>query len=546
MGHNDEKVMTSSNGDHEDEKAAVSVADLPRTRQGDAPVNLENLDEGAKIMMEFEGQLDDITPQEYKRILRKIDWHLLPLMAAAYMVQFSDKTSLGNAAILGLKEDNDLTQSRYNLCSSIFYVSYLVFEFPIGTLLQRLPTGRVLTWTVFTWALLILAHLGSNSFPGLLVLRFMLGITEGVVTPGFLLLSSAYYKVDEQAVRVGMWFLMNGLAIIFNALVAYGVQYSQIGDWRPWRTFFLILGLMTFALFVVYFFLFPDTPATAWFLSPKERAIALKRVATNQSGTKNKHFKKEQLIEALTDWKLYAFCFYSIFANIPNGLTQQRSIIIKQLGFDSLQTALLNIPTGVLEIASIPCATILASKWKGHRADVMMLWTLPSLIGASMLIGLSQEHKIARLVGVYLAPLNTAAFVISLSWCSSACAGTTKRTVSNAANLIAYCIGNLAGPYIWQARYAPQNIVPWSICLAAYFLCIPTAYALSIGMRRENARRDALDGVSGSGPGDAHEVEVKVGSSGGDGEDNDNERRRVDTAFLDLTDKQNLNFRYPV
>lgn len=101
---------------------------------------------------------------------------------------------------------------------------------------------------------------------------------------------------------------------------------------------------------------------------------------------------------------------------------------------------------------------------------------------------------------------------------------------------------------IWQARYAPQNIVPWSVCLAAYFLCIPTAYALSIGMRRENARRDALEQVSGSDPNGTHEVEVKVGSSGGggDGEDNDNERRRVDTAFLDLTDKQNLNFRYPV
>lgn len=67
-------------------------------------------------------------------------------------------------------------------------------------------------------------------------------------------------------------------------------------------------------------------------------------------------------------------------------------------------------------------------------------------------------------------------------------------------------------------------------------------------MRRENARRDALDGVSGSGSDATHEIEVKVGSSGGDGdgEDNDNERRRVDTAFLDLTDKQNLNFRYPV
>lgn len=294
--------------------------------------------------------------------------------------------------------------------------------------------------------------MACSSYPGLLVLRLLLGATEGVVTPAFLLVTSAYYRMDEQATRVGLWFCCNGVAIITNSLIAYGVQDVTLGNWKPWRVFFLILGVITFALFVLYFFLFPDTPATAWFLSRRERAIAIKRIAGNQSGTKNPHFKRDQFIEALTDPKTYLFCFYSIFANIPNSLTQQRSIIINQLGFDTLQTALLNIPTGVLEIISIPLATWAARRYTGHTTEVMTLWTLPSLVGAAMLIGLSQEHKIARLVGVYLAPLNTAAFVLALSWCSASSAGTTKKSVVNASNLIAYCVGNLVGPCEYSSK----------------------------------------------------------------------------------------------
>ncbi|CAO1620625.1 unnamed protein product [Parajaminaea phylloscopi] len=533
----------------DEKKASAAVSDMNAVQQySTQPVNLERLDEGAKLMLEFEGQLDDVTEEEYDRIRRRIDWHLLPLMMALYWIQFGDKTSLGNSAILGIKADNDLDQNRFNQCSSFFYISYLVFEYPLSLCLQRFRTGKVLTAAVFSWAILLLAHMASNSFPGLLVLRLLLGATESIVTPAFLLVTSAYYKLNEQATRVGYWFLFNGFAIITNSLIAYGAQFAHIGHWKPWRTFFLILGLLTFVLAVLYLFFFPDTPATAWFLTPRERAIAIKRVASNQSGTKSKHLKKDQLIEAFTDPKTWIFCGYSMISNVPNSLTQQRSIIINQLGFNSLQTALLNIPVGVIEIVSIPLATYIARKWVNRTATVMTMWTLPSIVGASMLIGLSDEHKIARLIGVYMAPLQTAAFVLALSWCSASTAGTTKKNVVNATNLIAYCIGNLVGPYIWQAKFAPHNTVPWAVCLVIFFLLIPVSYSADYVMRTENKRRDAAFGSPTEGGGAAaHEVTINVADKDiGAGGEGGAHTHRLDTAFLDLTDRQNMNFRYPL
>lgn len=57
-------------------------------------------------------QLD---PVDAKRLLRKIDRNILPLMMVLYAMQFVDKTTLGNSSILGIKTDTHLSTTQYNL-----------------------------------------------------------------------------------------------------------------------------------------------------------------------------------------------------------------------------------------------------------------------------------------------------------------------------------------------------------------------------------------------------------------------------------------------
>lgn len=53
-----------------------------------------------------------------------------------------DKTTLGNSAILGIKTSAHLSASEYNWLGTIFYLSYLLFEYPQNLALQRLPVGK--------------------------------------------------------------------------------------------------------------------------------------------------------------------------------------------------------------------------------------------------------------------------------------------------------------------------------------------------------------------------------------------------------------------
>ena len=115
----------------------------------------------------------------------------------------------------------------------------------------------------------------------------------------------------------------------------------------------IITGLITVVTAVLYWFLFPDSPTNAWFLTPEERVKAVIRIKENQTGVENKTFKRDQMIEALKDPKTWLFALFTILADVPNSLLNQRTIIVTSFGWTPLQTTLFGCVDGAIEIIAI-------------------------------------------------------------------------------------------------------------------------------------------------------------------------------------------------
>jgi ACS family allantoate permease-like MFS transporter len=104
---------------------------------------------------------------------------------------------------------------------------------------------------------------------------------------------------------------------IFGGFVAYGIAVgtrlhgSAISGWK---IVFLVNGLLTASLGVVFWFVMPDNQLNARWLKPRDRILAIERVRSNQQGIGNKHFKFYQLKEALTDPLAWAITFYALVA----------------------------------------------------------------------------------------------------------------------------------------------------------------------------------------------------------------------------------------
>jgi MFS transporter, ACS family, allantoate permease len=100
--------------------------------------------------------------------------------------------------------------------------------------------------------------------------------------------------------------------------IAVGTERSPVSV-KSWQLLFLVIGFFTAAMGVFFLFWMPDNQLNARFLTRQERLMAVERIRINQQGVGNKHFKWYQMKEALTDPVVWAFVFYSLVADIPNG-----------------------------------------------------------------------------------------------------------------------------------------------------------------------------------------------------------------------------------
>lgn len=268
------------------------------------------------------GEIIEIDEATNKRLLRIIDWHLMPIMCVVYGINYLDKTTISYASIMGLRTDLHLVNDNYQWLGSMFYFGYLFWEYPTSLLLQRLPLAKYSALNVIMWGTVLALFATTTNFAGGMTIRFFLGVFESAVTPGFALFTSQWYTKSEQASRTGIWFSFNGFGQILGGLVAYGIAVGARKHGMgiaPWKVVFLVFGLFTAALGIVFLFIMPDSQLNAKWLSKSDRILAIARVRSNQQGIGNKHFKKYQLKEALLDPMTWAFAFYALVADIPNG-----------------------------------------------------------------------------------------------------------------------------------------------------------------------------------------------------------------------------------
>ncbi|TVY57273.1 High-affinity nicotinic acid transporter [Lachnellula cervina] len=69
-----------------------------------------------------------IVPALEKRVLRKLDKRLVSLAFVLYLLAYLDRSNIGNAKIAGLDSDLHLSSSQYQWLLTIFYISYILFE----------------------------------------------------------------------------------------------------------------------------------------------------------------------------------------------------------------------------------------------------------------------------------------------------------------------------------------------------------------------------------------------------------------------------------
>lgn len=132
----------------------------------------------------------------HARLVRKVDRVVLPLLAGTYVLQYVDKQAMSYAAVFDLLQvgDGAITLGQYGWFASLFYLAYLVAEYPWVWAVQR--TGgmaKVVGGCVILWGAVLMATAACRDFAGLAACRFFLGVFEAPITTCFMLIVAMWY-----------------------------------------------------------------------------------------------------------------------------------------------------------------------------------------------------------------------------------------------------------------------------------------------------------------------------------------------------------------
>ncbi|KAH8705917.1 putative pantothenate transporter [Talaromyces proteolyticus] len=485
----------------------------------------QGYDEAADI---FDGQHGDTvleyTEKEATIVRWKIDFIIVPMMCISYVLSFIDKAILSTAAVYGLQTDLHLHGQQYSWASSIFYFGFLVWQYPNSIFMQKLPIGRWVGSMIFLWGLCLAASAGSTNFATLAVSRFFLGVFEATNNPAFTLLVSQYFTRREHALRSAIWWAGGPIGAFIGDGVSFGIGHLH-GSLGQWQYLFLIFGPITMAWGLLLFFSMPNSPMTAWFLTPRERKIAVVRVLQNHTGLQNRQYKLYQVKECFRDpqaWMLFAIVFLQC---IPGGgLTAFNKIILTGLGYSSVQSTLMAMPEHAIQLVSVLLAGGLCSYFGQGRCIAMILSNVCVLIGSVLLYTLPTSMKLSRLGAVYSLLTCTVSEIMCMSMISSNIAGFTKKVTVSAMVFIGYCIGQIITPQFFISSEYPTYPTGFRAYFVTSSMMVVLQIALMLYLMKENKRRDKIA--------EAVVLEENHG------------HRVLETDLMDLTDWEQPNFRY--
>ena len=171
--------------------------------------------------------------------------------------------------------DLSLGGDRYSWLLTIFYVSYIIFEFLV-LCWKVVPPHLWAAGTVLAWGLIATLQAATQNWSGMMACRFFLGMAEAAFGPGVPYFLSFFYLRHELGLRIGMFFAAAPLANTFAGALAYGVT-SGHASLANWRLLFLVEGLPTICMAPVAYFCLPDTPEKATYLTAEEKVVAKAR-----------------------------------------------------------------------------------------------------------------------------------------------------------------------------------------------------------------------------------------------------------------------------
>ncbi|KAH8107550.1 MFS general substrate transporter [Phellopilus nigrolimitatus] len=434
------------------------------------------------------------TPEE-RRLVRKLDLRIMPIVCLMYLFAYLDRSNLGNARLQGLPQDalgGDPTGQLFDWVNSVFFFPYVILQVPATILMKLFPPRIWLGISASAWGTCSTLMSTGFSFPGLIVARMFLGAFEACFGPAIPLYLSYFYTKNEMGLRMAYFFGFAAVAGAFGGLIAFGVQQAHAAI-ANWRLLFIVEGIPAVMMSLVAVFFLPDRPEMTSFLNENERSIAVSRMNRATSGDTGLTIKKPHIMMALRDWRIYFGGLVYFGANCAlASISAFLPTIITTFGYTNSRAQLLTVPPYAVS-AVVLVLTSYASDRTQSRGLYMAGANVVGAVGYVLLLTVIDTR--VRYFATFCITSGTYTTIgLAMAWYSHNLGSETKRATGIPMLMAIGQCGSVLGSHLYPSTEGPQYIKGFAVSCALEFFAAALCLILSVSYRWENFRRNRLHG----------------------------------------------------
>ncbi|KAK5050538.1 hypothetical protein LTR84_003819 [Exophiala bonariae] len=450
-----------------------------------APLDDEKPDMACRENSSESGEYEAIND---KKLLRRIDLHIVAWLAALYALSLLDRTNIGSAKVAGMEVDLKLTGNRYSIVSLMLFPTYILLEVPSNMLIRRISVRRYLAFLIFCWGVLAMCCGFVNDWKDLIAVRVLLGAFEGA------------FQRYETHQRIAIWYMSGAFLNGFQGIISYALSLMEgVGGLRGWRWIFIIPGLITAVMALPVYRYVSEFPEKAKWLKPHELRHVQERLHHDR-GEVEERMDRHRLMAALSDWRCWTLALLLFWSTAGSySLSFFLPSILRGFGFSTALSQILVTPPMIL---SVFCS-IGTGLWadRVHVRSPFIVGHMTLVIVGIVLIGWGTNLG-SRLVGVFLMTIgNNCTIPTKIAFLINNIPSSSKRQIALPLQGGFAGVGGIAGALIFRTQDAPKY--HFGLYLSIAFACcsILMTSSLVFYFHRENKKVDdggsAIDGIEG-------------------------------------------------
>ncbi|KAF8933569.1 hypothetical protein BGZ58_006252 [Dissophora ornata] len=425
----------------------------PASRDNGTLNNTETPDDRIRIQGEkhpYYAHEPTWTPEEEKEIVRTFDTKILAWVGVMFFFMQLDRGNMANALTDNFMEDLNISLNTVALGSTIFTIFFCLFEIPSNMVIRHAGPQRWIPFMMCLWGLATASRFFLKDKLSFLICRALVGMFEAGYIPGIAIYLTTYYKRDEMAIRLSIFWSTLAIANSVAGVLAFEGPTASKGGFR-----------------------------FNGYLTDRQERIAITRLIRDdptKAETSKGVVSKTHLFKALTSPKVWPNILIGFFGLLPfSPLTILSPLIVKNLnlGVPPLVSNLLVIPGYVVSLSVMTFVS-----WSSDKHNERAFHgALASTYYALCILALAVLPEDANKFSLYFALIfamggQTCWHPVNAAWIAENTAPVGKRSVALAMYIISVNACDMVSVNLFRDEDAPRFITGFWILFGALLLTI--------------------------------------------------------------------------